>query len=121
MRAKIAATDYYISPLAMGRRANVPAAISLINALNELVDKRKEKTISSDFPRVKYESFLPAQGVKAVAFDKGMANEFDGYFRTALDSGKDPKQILTDLSSVVKCQRRHLVEGSNFEEACPSF
>lgn len=93
----------------------------VLPALNELVDKRKEKTISSDFPRVKYESFLPAQGVKAVAFDKGMANEFDGYFRTALDSGKDPKQILTDLSSVVKCQRRHLVEGSNFEEACPSF
>lgn len=35
MRAKIAAMDYYISPLAMRGRADVPAAISLINALNE--------------------------------------------------------------------------------------
>jgi len=34
MRAKIAATDYYISPLTMGRRADVPAAINLIDALN---------------------------------------------------------------------------------------
>lgn len=79
-------------------------------ALNELVEKRKEKTVSSDFPRVKYESFLPVQGLKTVAFDKGMPNEYDAYFKTAIETGKDPKQIVTDLSSVVKCQRRHLVE-----------
>ncbi len=82
----------------------------VLPALNELVDKRKEQVVSKDFPRVKYESFLPQQGTKAVSFDKGISTEFDAYFKTALDSQKDAKTILSDLSAVLKCQRRHLIE-----------
>lgn len=93
----------------------------VLPALNSLVEKRKEQIISKDFPRVKYESFVPAQGVKAVAFDKGLLTEFDAFFKNAPDIQKDSKSVLTDLVAVLKCQRRHLIEGANLDEACPTY
>jgi DNA-directed RNA polymerase subunit N (RpoN/RPB10) len=62
-----------------------------------------------------------AQGAKAIPFDKGLSTEFDAYFKVVNEAQKDPKQIFTDLSAIIKCQRRHLIEGANFEEACPTY
>lgn len=93
----------------------------VLPAMNELAEKRKEQTMSKDYPRVKYENFMLAQGAKAIPFDKGLSTEFDAYFKAVNEAQKDPKQILTDLSAIIKCQRRHLIEGANFEEACPTY
>lgn len=82
----------------------------VLPALNELVDARKEQVVSKDYTRVRYESFLPPQGMKALAFDKGLPTEFDGYFKTAIDAPKDSKSFLSDLVAVLKCHRRHLIE-----------
>lgn len=93
----------------------------VLPALNELVEKRKEQTMSKEYPRVKYESFLPIQNAKAITYDKGLASEFDAYFKALGDPGKDSRRIVSELSELVKCQRRHLIEGANFEEACPTY
>lgn len=93
----------------------------VLPALNELVEKRKEQTMSKEYPRIKYESFLPVQNAKSVAYDKGLSSEYDAYFKALGDSGKDSKKIVTELSELIKCQRRHLIEGANFEEACPTY
>lgn len=82
----------------------------VLPALNELVDARKEQVVSKDYTRVRYESFLPPQGTRVSAFDKGLSTEFDAYFKTALDAPKDSKSFLSDLVAILKCHRRHLIE-----------
>ena len=82
----------------------------VLPALNELVDARKEQVVDKDFTRVRYESFLPPQGMKVVSFDKGLSSDFDSFFKTALEAPKDSKSFLSDLVAVLKCHRRHLIE-----------
>lgn len=93
----------------------------VLPALNDLVDVRKDQVVSKDFPRVRYDSFLPPSGTKAVTFDKGLSVEFDRFFRSGIDAEKDARSTLSDLAAVLKCHRRHLLEGQNFEEACPTY
>lgn len=93
----------------------------VLPAFNELVDVRKDQVVSKDFPRVRYDSFLPSSGTKSLAFDKGLSVEFDAFFKTGIDSEKDARTLLSDLSAFIKCHRRHLIEGQNFEEACPTY
>ena len=82
----------------------------VLPALNELVDARKEQVVDKDFTRVRYESFLPPQGMKVISFDKGLSSDFDSFFKTALEAPKDSKSFLSDLVAVLKCHRRHLIE-----------
>jgi ABC-type glycerol-3-phosphate transport system substrate-binding protein len=87
-------------------------------ARNELVDARKDQPVDKEFPRVKYESFLPIQGVKLATFDRSFPTEFASYFATVDESVKSPRAALSELDDSIKCLRRHLIEGANFDEAC---
>jgi ABC-type glycerol-3-phosphate transport system substrate-binding protein len=87
-------------------------------ASNELVDARKDQSVDKDFPRVKYESFLPTEGEKVVAFDGGFPTEYRDFFTSFDLVGKTPATLISDLDDMQKCLRRHLIEGANFEESC---
>ncbi len=87
-------------------------------ARNELLDFRKDQVIDKDFPRVKYESFLPVQDGKLAAFNRGFPTEWEAVAENSDGTLKPARAVLSDLDDAVKCLRRHLIEGANYEESC---
>lgn len=87
-------------------------------ASDDLIETRKDQVVDKDFPRVKYEAFLPSNDTKLIAFDRTFPIEWEGVLNVSDGTLKPARTVLSELDDTIKCQRRHLIEGANYEESC---
>ena len=76
------------------------------------------EAISKDYERVKYRSFMNSDTDLQI-FGKGLKNEYDTYFSQILwNIQKDPKSILSSAIKYIDCNKKHLIDGTSFDEEC---
>ena len=81
-------------------------------------ESRINESISKDYSRVKYRNFMNPD-VPLQIFQKGLKNEYDLYFSAILGNiKKNPKNILSGAMKYIDCNKKHLIDGTAFEEEC---
>lgn len=76
------------------------------------------EALSKDYERVKYRSFMNSD-VGLQVFGKGLKNKYDSYFSKVLwNIQKAPKDMLSNATKYIDCNKKHLIEATGFEEEC---
>jgi ABC-type glycerol-3-phosphate transport system substrate-binding protein len=86
----------------------------------DVLDARKEAMPSKSFPRVRYESYFPAQGVELVNFDRGLTSEFEDAVNAWLQSTGSSSNILAEIQSRIECRVLQLRDGKAYDTSCES-
>lgn len=90
-------------------------------ARNDVLEtlKTDKRVMNKTFPWVQYDSFLPAQDVTLVNFDRGLTSEFEQSFGQALDrADQNPQAILETAQKQVACRKKQLLDRTGFEVSC---
>lgn len=61
----------------------------------DVLETRKEALPSKNFPRVRYESYLPGQGIELVNFDRGLTSEFEDAVNSELLTNQSSGTMLS--------------------------
>ncbi len=89
-------------------------------ALKELEETRLNKSINSNYERIKYSSFLP-QFVELKDFNKLLKTDYDYYLNKNLNNlTEDKKNILNKLIKYINCNKGHLIDMVDFDKKCES-
>lgn len=81
-------------------------------------ESKMNEAMSKDYDRVKYRSFMNPDTPLQV-FDKGLKIKYDTYFTQIFSAvQKETKTILSGAMKYIDCNKKHLIDGTSFDEEC---